>query len=122
MIDLTETQRSTLELVSGYFKGYEITGTKLANTIGLRQRESGKEGADMRAVINALRRKGYPVCANGKGYYYPRDRQEIEEYMGSLAGRIKKETEALDGMQTALQVWEASPEVRDPPKQNVIEI
>lgn len=122
MIDLTDTQRAALEMISIQRKGSEMTGRNVANAIGLRQRESGKEGADMRAVINALRRKGYPICANGKGYYYPNSREEIEEYMESLAGRIEKEKEALDGMSAALPIWDSTPEVREPSKQGVIDI
>ena len=122
MRDLTDMQRAALELISIQRKGSEVTGRNVANAIGLRHRESGKEGADMRAVINALRRKGYPICANGKGYYYPKDRAEIQEYMESLSGRIQKAQEALDGMKAALPIWESTPEVREPPKQNVIEL
>lgn len=122
MIDLTDTQRATLEIISVQRKGSEITGTKIARAIGLKERDSGKDGADMRSVINALRRKGYPICANGKGYYYPASREEIAEYIESLAGRIESEQEALDGMKTALPIWESTPEMRDPPKQSIIEI
>lgn len=122
MIGLTEIQRSVIDLVILHFKGDEITGTKLANAIGLKQRDSGKDGSDMRSVINRLRQKGYPICANSSGYYYPRDQNEIEEYIASLAHRIQKENEALEGMRTALEYWSVTPEIREPTHQMTIVI
>lgn len=123
MTDLTEPQKAALTLIAAHSKGNEITGKNIANAIGLRQRESGKEGSDLRAIVNALRRKGYPICANGTGYYYPRSRKEIEEYVDSLQGRILKMTEAHDGMRSGLAGWDTRPEVRElPTQQTLIEV
>lgn len=115
MIDLTDLQQNTLRLVGAHQKGNEITGKEIANTIGLKPRSTGKEGADMRSIINALRRKGYPICANGNGYFWPGSRAEIEEYIASLEGRIRKEQEALTGTRQGLAAWDESPASRIPP-------
>lgn len=115
MIDLTQLQENTLRTIGTHRKGNEITGKEIANMIGLRPRDTGKEGADMRSIINALRRKGYPICANGNGYFWPADRGEIMEYIESLEGRIRKEQEALAGTRQGLAAWDTTPELRTPP-------
>lgn len=111
-----------MQVVRAHWKGNEITGKAIANAIGLRQRSTGKEGADMRSVINACRKKGLPICANGKGYYWPRNRQEITEYIHSLEGRIRKEEEALNGMKTALDTWEQTPQLHKIDESSIVEI
>jgi len=112
--NLTELQKSALNFVRFHYRGNEITGRDIAMQIGLRPRDTGKEGADLRSIINALRKRGYPVCANGKGYFYPKSKKEICEYVESLRGRIKKEQEALDGLIQCLSQLEEREEVIDP--------
>jgi hypothetical protein len=102
-------------VIGAHQKGNEVTGKDIANMIGLWPRSSGKDGADMRSIINALRRKGYPICANGNGYFWPKDRTEIEEYAESLRGRIRKEQEALYGIAEGLDAWDHEPSRRNPP-------
>jgi len=112
---LTDLQYAALQVIGTHQKGNEITGKDIANMIGLKPRSTGKEGADMRSIINALRRKGYPICANGSGYYWPKETTEIKDYIESLEGRIQKEKEALAGTMMGLEEWEANPESRTPP-------
>ncbi len=99
MKNLTAYQIDTLRLIKQATKEDPITGKDVALRIGLRPRSTGKEGADMRSVIHALRVKGYPVCASGKGYYYAKTFTELSEFISSLNGRIKKIEEAVEGLQ-----------------------
>jgi len=55
----------------------------------------------MRSIINALRKKCYPICADTNGYYYAQDLGELDNYIASLQGRINKEIEALVGLKEA---------------------
>lgn len=121
-IELTELQKRTLDVVRFHDKASPITGKNVANAIGLKHRDTGKEGADLRSIVNALRHKGFPICASGRGYYYPRNREEIGEYTESLSGRIEKMQEALEGMKTALPLWDTMPEIREVPDQGILEI
>lgn len=98
MIDLTDLQRKTLEVVSTHPPEYPITGKDIAARIGLKPRSSGKEGADMRSIIHALRVKGYPVCAHGKGYFYAQNGDELKAFIDSLEGRAREVQEAADGL------------------------
>lgn len=98
MTGLTDLQSLTLEEVKKHTKSAPVTGTVVANRIGLKERETGKDGADMRSIINALRVKGYPVCAYGAGYYWPASREELREYIDSFEGRINDQQKAVDGM------------------------
>jgi hypothetical protein len=108
-MNLTTTEQLVLVTISTHSKGNEITGTKVANSVGLKPRDTGKEGADLRSIINALRRKGYPVCANGKGYFWPKNQDEILDYQESLSKRLDKIKEAYDGIQLAMEVSRNQP-------------
>lgn len=109
MKPLTTTEQLLLLKVGEHSKGNEITGAKIANAIGLKHRSTGKEGADLRSIINSVRRKGYPVCANGKGYFWPRNQDEIMDYQESLQNRLDKIQEAYDGIELALEVSRRQP-------------
>lgn len=45
---LTDLQQKTLEVILNHNKKNPITGLNIARTISLKERDSGKEGADMR--------------------------------------------------------------------------
>lgn len=109
MQPLTTTEQLLLLEVSRHSHGNEITGAKIANAIGLKPRSTGKQGADLRSIINAVRRKGYPVCANGKGYFWPTNQDEIMDYQESLQKRLDKIQEAYDGIELARQVSNNQP-------------
>lgn len=96
--DLTELQEDVLRVVMDRTSAGPVTGRSIASIVGMKKRRSGKEGADLRAVVNALRRKGYPICATGEGYWWPRDDAELSGYIVSLQGRINEQQEACDGM------------------------
>jgi hypothetical protein len=98
---LTSLQEQAWILIQHSRKGSEITGKSIANAIGLKPRSSGKDGADMRSIIHALRVKGYPICANGKGYYTANGILEVDEYADSLEARINDMETALDGIRHA---------------------
>lgn len=101
---LTAWQERALAVISKRRKSSPIIGKKIALEIGLKERDSGKEGADMRSIVHALRVKGYPICADSRGYYYASSRRELEEYTESLRGRIRKEQEAVTGLVSSA-VW-----------------
>lgn len=113
-MELTELQRAALEILRARSVLNPITGKEVANMIGLKPRSTGKDGADMRSIINALRVKGFPVCATGNGYWWPRDRVELEGYINSFQGRIDDQQHACDGLKLGLKDF-ASIEV--PPRE-----
>lgn len=98
MNNLTELQKKALNIIKFRGKENPITGAKLVNKIKLKSRQSGYIGADMRSIIHSLRVKGYPICANTKGYFYANNKQELIKYMDGLSGRIEKTIEAHSGL------------------------
>jgi len=96
---LTYYQDQALKIIALHDKSNPITGLAITKQLNLKERDSGKEGADIRAIINALRCKGYPICAQSGGYYYARLNKELSEFVTSFQGRINKQQEALEGMQ-----------------------
>ena len=81
--------------------GVILTGVQISRLIGLKERHTGKAGADMRSIIHALRVKGYPVCAKGVGYYLAQNSVELSRYITEFQGRVDKQQEAVDGLKKA---------------------
>ena len=96
--ELTYLQEKTLSCIKNHHKNNPITGVNLALEINLEPRDNGKEGADMRSIINALRTKGHSVCAGGRGYYWPRNYEELNKYIDEFQRRIDEQQKALKGM------------------------
>ena len=97
MKTLTEAQERTLKVVKEATRSRPISAKKITFIIGLKE-DFSKEGANMRSIIHALRVKGYPICANGRGYYYAQTSMELSEYIVSLNARITKTEEASRGL------------------------
>jgi biotin operon repressor len=85
-------------------KDKPIRGCELSTAIDIKDKD-GKEGANLRSVINSLRDKGFPICANGDGYYYPENPQELEEYIESFQRRIDQQQEACDNLKIKHMDW-----------------
>ncbi len=98
MTDLTTMQTLTCDELHKRFKGNEITGRKLAIVIGLVDKNQQRVGAEMRAVIGELRKKGFPICASSSGYYWAASPGELREYLESFPRRIEEQYEAMRGM------------------------
>jgi len=100
---LTQLQRTALLEIECHDKANPITGRDLANCIGLKPRRTGKEGADIRSIINALRDKGYPICATGRGYWWPKNERELSAYIASFEARVVQQERALFGLRAGFQ-------------------
>ncbi len=98
MEGLTILQQKIIEEIRQHSRQDAISGAKLAMAAGLKERPGGKFGADIRSIVNAVRVKGYPVCANGVGYWWPKDEFELSKYVVDFQRRIDKQQEAVDGM------------------------
>ena len=96
-INLSPLQQAVLTYVSRHSIDNPISNARL-NKLTKLMPHSDKAGADMRAVIHALRAKGYPICANDKGYYWAADEHQLAAYISSLRLRIQKTEEAAEGM------------------------
>lgn len=84
-----------------------IYGKEIAEKVGITEPE-------LRKIVGYFRMKGEPIGSGGKGYFYARNRWELENTLNHLAGRwrkIKAEWEGLieaNGSQDSLfggEVW-----------------
>jgi len=55
----------------------------------------------LRQMINFARHEGCLICANGKGYFYPNNREEFELYQKSLLQRIGSQVQMLNALQAS---------------------
>lgn len=98
---LTILQQQTLLTIYAHGRENPITGRQIIAAVKLRERASGKEGADMRSIINALRTKGFPIGASGDGYWYARTPEDLSTFISEFQGRIDKQQQACDGLNNA---------------------
>jgi len=101
---LTALEEKVLEIIRTRHAGQEITGGQLSAMLEVKDRD-GKTGANMRSVINTLRDKGRVVCANSKGYYYPRNVGELADYVDQFQNRINEQQRACDIMRERVEQW-----------------
>ena len=73
-------------------KEFAIHGKQLCDELGL------KNDYAVREVVNALRREGYPICANKDGYWLSNNPAEVLETIHSLEHRMVGIAEAAEGM------------------------
>lgn len=95
---LTRLQEDALTTIMERRRGNPITGKEVASAIGLKPRATGMDGADLRSIVNALRCKGYPICACNDGYYWPGSDADLTAYLDIFQGRIADQAKALAGM------------------------
>jgi biotin operon repressor len=72
-----------------------VTGAEIQRQINLVDADH-KKGAGLRQIINALRDKGYAICANENGYYYAKDKNELWEYIQDFQNRINEQQAACN--------------------------
>lgn len=53
----------------------------------------------VRHMINTARSNGSPICSCQKGYYIATDKNEIQNTIMSLRGRIRKMEKAIAGLE-----------------------
>ncbi len=88
-----------MEPITEYIKAHSrgaynpITGAKIADAMCI-------SGIDVRAMINAARSAGDPICSCRHGYYYSEDEKEVERTIASLYSRISKQEEAIAGLKS----------------------
>ena len=118
---LTALEEKVLEIVRQRHSGNEITGGQLSAMFEVKDRD-GKTGANMRSVINTLRDKGRVVCANSKGYYYPRNVEELSDYVDQFQNRIDEQQKACDIMKERVTQWrEINARPKTPINQNPVQ-
>jgi len=65
----------------------------------------GINGATLRQIINKLRCDAQPVCSDVNGYYYAKNRNEINNTLSQLLGRTRKINEAAQGLVLSHQIF-----------------
>lgn len=69
-------------------------------------------GRVVRQIINKLRCEGQPVCSDANGYYYAKNKDEIDGTITQLLSRTKKINAAARGLVRSHQIFGGEMEVR----------
>ena len=102
---LTEAQEKVIIMIKDRSRRKPISSHELITFLDIKDKDN-KTGANLRSIVNRLRDKGYPICANGRGYYYPQGPAELEEYIVSFQNRIDQQQEACNNLRDKLKNWE----------------
>ena len=62
------------------------------------QRLFSLDGRNLRRKINALRKDGFPLCSDEKGYYYAANQEEINATICRLNALVTRISNARTGM------------------------
>jgi len=65
----------------------------------------GLNGVTVRQIVNKLRCEGRPVCSDANGYYYAKNRNEINNTVMQLLGRTRKINDAARGLVLSHQIF-----------------
>lgn len=57
----------------------------------------------IRHMVHYLRISGVPICSGNSGYYYAKNKDEVEGVMKYLMSFISNYQEAFDGLNTSLK-------------------
>ncbi|MFA6048240.1 MAG: hypothetical protein WC737_05545 [Parcubacteria group bacterium] len=101
---LTIKQNEILIMIKDRNKRKPVSGAELITFLDIYDKDK-KLGANLRSVINTLRDKGHPICANGKGYYYPQNVDELSEYIDNFQHRIDQQQTACNILKERLKNW-----------------
>lgn len=102
---LTKNQEDALEVLKSSSKGKEITGLKIGIDIGIKRDRFGNIGANVRLIVNALRDKGFLICANSSGYFMPKTPQELSDYIEEFQSRIDEQQKSCDVLRERYTNW-----------------
>lgn len=62
---------------------------------------TGFKPTEVRALVNALRQEGVPVCSNSRGYYLARTAAELDVTIKHMRQRAASITQAAAGLEIA---------------------
>lgn len=95
-----------------------ITGKEIAARYNAKFPNDNVTDAKVREWVNELCSAGYPVCSSQQGYWYGTTAAEVEETLRHRKSRVKKQIEAIHGLEMALdrlkegQLFETNPVVQ----------
>lgn len=80
--------------ISTHSKGREqpILGSHIAKALGI-------TGVKVRKQINDARSCGDPICSSSRGYYIASSKEELNDTIESMLGRIEGFSRAVAGLQ-----------------------
>ena len=57
----------------------------------------------VRKLVNQLRNNGHPICSDENGYYYAKDKMELQSSIGQMTSRMIEIAKAKNGLVKALK-------------------
>jgi len=83
----------------GFYRGKE-------NAVPARRIFGFGPSRNIRRIVNDLRSKGFPVASCSRGYYLPKNEQEIEEIISFLKSYVTAIQKAISGIELSKDLFE----------------
>lgn len=78
-----------------------IPASKIVGWMKIRNVQTNVSVRAIQEAVHELRKMGYPICANGRGYYWPADAEELNDFVKKMKKRTKAICIATAGLQKA---------------------
>lgn len=59
-------------------------------------------GVELRSIIFEIRKKRFGICSSAKGYYFPRNKTELQEGIDFLKNKIEKQQITIRNLESLL--------------------
>lgn len=102
---MTEIEEIVLKIIQQHTSKNKIYDGGIRSQVLVKD-PIGKKGAGLRAIINSLRQRGYPICSDQGGYWFATNKNELIENTEALRGRAIKILEAVRGMEKAVEMFD----------------
>lgn len=91
-------EKQLLSYLKGACSGrkYRVSGRELEQVLGI-------SAADLRKLVNRMRRKGIPIASDQHGYYYAATAGEVYSTIRQLRGMVNGLEAAIQGLEQALE-------------------
>lgn len=66
-----------------------IPASKIVKWMKMRNLNTRASVRAIQDAVHELRKEGYPICANGRGYYWPADADELNDFVKKMQKRAR---------------------------------
>lgn len=97
---LRKTRCDTVDAITRYIRDNASKSHPICSAQLMKRFDTS--GVAIRHMINTARSNGDPICSSSRGYYVAHGKEEIQQTIDSLYGRIAGINRAIAGLERSL--------------------